>query len=733
MRTSLEEYCKLNDLEYLLNEWDCEKNGEMTPDTVGSASDRFAWWVCENGHSYDMQIKVRTRQKCNCPVCSGRRVISGENDLATLRPDLLVIWDYEKNTISPSEVRPASNDRAWWRCEIGHSWDAKINNISVRGNRCPFCSGHRTLFGYNDLYTWCKENSRDDLIEEWDDDNQISMKEVSHANNMKVWWHCSLGHKWEATIGSRTTGKPAGCPFCSNPPKRILVGFNDLKTWCMNNKMEHILEEWNYEKNEVKPDEITFASGQRIWWQCRKNHEWCVSVNSRTTGAKTNCPICARNQTSFPEQAIAFYLKDIINVYQRYMIGGYEVDIYLPDNQVAVEYDGLFYHNSQNSVEKEEKKNIALEKKGITLFRVKESDGIKQVQGNIVYYPLYNGKYITEDFEWALNSLFSNISDCIGEKLNIDVNLARDEYDIRAHYMSELENNSVAALFPELIEEWDVEKNKGLGPETFSARNNKKVWWKCKNGHSWLASIHSRTVARNGCPYCAGQIAIPGVDDLEVWCKENNSDLLCEWDYNKNEKQPCEYKKTSNETVFWICEKGHGWRASIANRIHGTGCPICNTGNNVPRGKVTLQSWCEENNYDHLLKEWNKEKNGETTPADYSYRSQQKVWWRCDKGHEWEAQIKSRTYNHGCPFCSSTYKKALKGVNDLATWCSENDKEYIIKEWNTDRNGELSPTDFTKGSHKRVWWKCVNGHEWEAVIKDRTKENGNTCPYCKNE
>lgn len=80
-----------------------------------------------------------------------------------------------------------------------------------------------------------------------------------------------------------------------------------------------------------------------------------------------------------------------------------------------------------------------------------------------------------------------------------------------------------------------------------------------------------------------------------------------------------------------------------------------------------------------------------------------------------------------------TFKRAQKGVNDLVTWCKANSKEYILDEWNYDKNDQTVPEMVTKGSHKRVWWKCSKGHEWEAVVKERTKVNGNRCPFCRKE
>ena len=132
-----------------------------------------------------------------------------------------------------------------------------------------------------------------------------------------------------------------------------------------------------------------------------------------------------------------------------------------------------------------------------------------------------------------------------------------------------------------------------------------------------------------------------------------------------------------------------------------------------------------------MCEEWDYSKNDGKTPKDYSYGSHEKVWWKCASGHEWQAQIKSRTYNHGCPYCSSTNKRAVKGKNDLETWCKENDREYILQEWDYENNGELRPDMVTAGSHKRVFWKCEKGHSWNAVIKERTKVNGNMCPICR--
>ncbi|MBE6005311.1 MAG: hypothetical protein E7232_14760 [Lachnospiraceae bacterium] len=670
-------------------------------------------------------------------IMGSNMVILGTNDLKSWciknsKIELIDEWDYGKNgEILPETIAYASNKRIWWKCPKGHSYDARVGNRVFNGNGCPYCSGRKTLEGYNDFKTWCLSNRREDLLDEWDyQKNEISPSQISPQNSIKVWWKCSIGHEWESTIGSRTSGRPSGCPYCSNPPKRILVGFNDFETWCLSNGKDNLLLEWNYERNtDFSPRDITYGCGKRVWWKCSRGHEWCVSPSNRVQG--TGCPVCSRTQTSFPEQAIAYYLSKSFSVLQRYREKGFEIDVFLEDNNIGIEYDGLFYHTKANS-KRELDKNSFYAERGLKLIRIKESKIKSGVEGNTIYYIPKKSNYLDGSFNEMLCSLAHYLEGITGVHTFKDIDIIRDELAIREQYASIIKNNSVAALFPELVPEWDVEKNNGMTPDNFSANAHTKVWWKCKKGHSWQADISSRN-RKLGCPYCAGQRTIIGENDLESWCQNSMPELLDEWDYEKNAIKPSELSKTSNKKVWWRCAEGHEWEAVIANRVHGTRCPYCFTGNDTIRRKKSFADWCKENGHEQLLTEWNYEKNGSITPETVSRASHSIVWWRCSEGHEWEAQVKSRFYNHGCPYCSGTNKKAQVGINDLVTWCEENGKQYILDEWDYEANEGLRPEMFTFGSHKRINWKCAKGHTWTAVIKERTKFKGNMCPDCKKE
>jgi len=112
--------------------------------------------------------------------------------------------------------------------------------------------------------------------------------------------------------------------------------------------------------------------------------------------------------------------------------------------------------------------------------------------------------------------------------------------------------------------------------------------------------------------------------------------------------------------------------------------------------------------------EWN------LTPNNVTSGSGKKVWWKCEKGHEWDAIIGNRAKGRGCPYCAG---KLVYEDNCLQTL-----KPDIAKQWHPTKNGNLTPKDVTIKSDKKVWWLCEKGHKWDAKIGNRT--NGTGCPHC---
>ena len=205
------------------------------------------------------------------------------------------------------------------------------------------------------------------------------------------------------------------------------------------------------------------------------------------------------------------------------------------------------------------------------------------------------------------------------------------------------------------------------------------------------------------------------------------SELIDELDSVKN--GDIDVKKLtaySTKIFWWKCKKcGHEWQTTIKHRYQGHGCPECAKvarSASAPNKQVLSDTYNLQVVNPKLAREWNYEKNESLVPKQISPMSHQKIWWKCAKGHEWQAVISSRSQGAGCPYCYG--RKPIIGVNDLPTTNPD-----LMKEWDYDRNNGIDAHSLMQNSHKKAWWKCrVCGNEWQAFVSDRTRGNG--CPAC---
>ncbi len=269
----------------------------------------------------------------------------------------------------------------------------------------------------------------------------------------------------------------------------------------------------------------------------------------------------------------------------------------------------------------------------------------------------------------------------------------------------------------ELLEQWDPERNGDKSPGTVTYGSHYKAWWRCGCGWRWQAEVKSRTMGC-GCPVCSRKQLVPGFNDLATLAPE----LAAQWHPVKNGAlRPSDVFSRTRRRVWWRCEKGHEWQAGIASRMSGSGCPVCAGKVTVP-GENDMESW-----YPEIAAQWCQEKNGALTPRDVTPYSNRKVWWRCEKGHLYQAVVAARTERGcGCPYCAG--RKVLVGFNDLETVSPK-----VAAQWHPTLNLPLTPRMVTRGSRKKVWWQCADGHVWKAVIYARTTKNGSPacgCPVC---
>jgi hypothetical protein len=204
----------------------------------------------------------------------------------------------------------------------------------------------------------------------------------------------------------------------------------------------------------------------------------------------------------------------------------------------------------------------------------------------------------------------------------------------------------LATTHPELISEWHPTRNPGLDPGGMKAGTNKKVWWRCTLGHEWETSPVNRAMRNSGCPYCAGQRPIVGVNDLAT----SHPMLALEWHPTKNESlTPRDIMAGTDRKVWWLCSVDHEWAAPTYNRVNvQSGCPIC-------MNKQVLSGFNDLQTTDPTLaNEWHPTKNTDVRPTQVTRFSGKKVWWICKDGHKWPSTVANRSIGQGCPTCAHT-------------------------------------------------------------------------------
>jgi hypothetical protein len=518
----------------LLKEWHPTKNIPYTPDDYSPKTSRKAWWKCQYGHEWEARVAHRSNG-VGCPYCSGR-LATAERNLAVLHPEVSDEWDFDKNqNIYPHEYLPKSETIMWWKCNHGHSWQAK-NRDRTKGDGCPFCSGRR-VSDKNNLFV-----KRPDIASQWHPTKNADYKpqEFTAGSGFVAWWKCEKGHEWQAQIVER---KRSSCPYCAG--KSIGYG-NDLAS-----THPQIAEEWHPDNNSVKPSEITPGSDYVALWRCKKGHEWKATIGNRTRG--TGCPFCKPHKSK-KELKIYSELEALFGAELGKKIAGSEADIYLPSMDIAIEYDGVYWH--KNKIESDNRKNRVFNNNGVKLLRVRES-GLNKIEDYDII--IDNNVSDLEMMHLIVDALvlLCPSSEKITESYKSENRLIANEMYFELSSMVRTNNNNPIDS-EVLISEWHPEKNGALIPSDFAKFSPEKVWWQCKYGHEWQAPVSNRTQG-NGCPYCCNQIVGFG-NDLESISPE----LAKEWHPTKNNGLlPNMVTPKSPKSAWWMCCEGHEWKTTI--------------------------------------------------------------------------------------------------------------------------------------------------------------------------
>lgn len=262
----------------LLEFWDWEMNNALGYDphimTVGM--NRKVWWTCpEYGtkHRYEQSIDTRVKSKIQCVYCSGKRVLTGFNDLATTHSEIASEWLYALNDKdTPQTVSAGSHVMVHWKCSIhGVEWDTYVYE-RTSGKGCTKCRGSkisamrsRVLPG-NSLAEKYPE-----VAAQWDyERNEKTPDMVSAHAREDAYFICDkhdTPFRWKSAIYNRTCNG-SGCPKC---------GFAATRHAMMQPKEDNSLAkmypesiiEWAYDLNDdVKPKDVNSGTKFKYYWRC---------------------------------------------------------------------------------------------------------------------------------------------------------------------------------------------------------------------------------------------------------------------------------------------------------------------------------------------------------------------------------------------------------------------------------------------------------------------------------
>lgn len=454
--------------------------------------------------------------------------------------------------LSPQDIKPRSAKKIWWLCPKGHAYKTSPV-IRTNGSNCPYCAHRLPIVGETDL-----ASCYPDIAKEWHPtkNGNLLPTDVLAVSHKKVWWLCPKGHTYNQKIEFRTTAQRSGCPYCAG--RKALKGFNDLAS-----VYPELITEWNYDKNDILPSELTAGSHTSVWWKCQYGHEWQRSPHQRIHNHQIQpCPECSSIGTSFPEQAILFYLQrdsnmkvegqyKIHNEHAKYKY--YEVDIFIHDINTIIEYNGQRWH-TDTKTEKDIDRANALMAQGYSMYYILEPK----------CQPISNAVNIfrTGMSNNALNESIQQLESLLGISPKGLIDVRQDCLTILHRYHS---STALIFAYPEIAAFWNYEKN-DADVSCVQLSTQISFWWKCPLGHEWKshAQILNRHLnqGENVCPYCDDREFMRGVNDFQTRCPE----LAEEWDTRKNRKAPSEVFCRSKLSIWWTDKNGHSWQERVRDR-----------------------------------------------------------------------------------------------------------------------------------------------------------------------
>ena len=472
--------------------------------------------------------------------------------------------------------------------------DIEINTVNNKQN-----TGGVLVRGLNDLDTYCRLNGKLAWLSAYNNaDNELDAHSITRSSNKMVNVKCpTCGYEKRVLLSAFITTQKNACEVCAGKlgPK-VVVGVNDLESYCKNNNLDYLIDEYF---DERPMSSIAKSSHDKVTWKCSYGHVWNASPDHRSRGE--GCPKCTGAQTSRTERIICEWLKENnVNIVERHKIEGLEFDIDIVDYNILIEFNSDATHISEYSRERDaQKREVAksLNKKFIVVMQQCYPELDNTLDYDIVF------KADRKDYIDKLREEL--IKEFKKHGLNIDKPVSKEAIAMANKNKVPFER-SLVGVYPDIIGIWGGSNE--VTPDLVFAKSRRFIYLVCKE-HGEEYSVRTDSLAytynnNKGCPYCSGAKVKVGVNDLLTL----EPDLCKDW--NEPDLSPSEVSRFSNLKVNWKCQWcGHEWNAMINSRtgVNRTRCPECLYDVPIPHGtkyirnRITYISGEENKNIDYDL------------------------------------------------------------------------------------------------------------------------------------
>jgi very-short-patch-repair endonuclease len=495
-------------------------------------------------------------------------------------------WDYSKNTKRPEDFTPQSNSTAWFKCDVGHSFNSKISHVFGATHKasggCQKCGGRiKFLKNGNDI-----ENKFPKISKFWSKEKNLGLpKDYPPDSNYKAWWYCSTCNtQFQKGIGLITSSENVNCSKCT----AITNLANLIK---ISDKYPKIIKEiWDFKKNKISPNEVRINSDKLYWWKCLIHG----STKATITRAKNNsfCEKCVSvSKTSEIEIRIYFELKTVFkDIINQKIIKKRQLDFFLPEENIAIEFDGYPWHLKKE--QKDFAKDKIIKNEDIKIFRIRDERLVND---------LFPDAILIKSSEYGnpikiIVKLLSKLKTLIKDKDKIDkINkyiknnkiINDNEYNIIRAKFSLADTDRSLSKLKNICKYFAYERNFPLTPEHFTSGSWQRVWWTCDKGHSTKLQIcqfrqyyYDEKLDKFNCTKCRGsrQSSNPATRDVRAGVLFNYPDIYHQYNRDKNGKKfRSDVSVNSSKFLWWICSKGHSWQACVIERTIGDikHCPKC--------------------------------------------------------------------------------------------------------------------------------------------------------------